>query len=247
MTTPAATLRRPAAALVVLLVSLLAGLMTPVTAHAAVDSGAESQFVAAVNQERAARGLPALQVASDLTSVARSHSARMAGGDNLHHNPNLGSAVSNWQKVGENVGVGPSVSSIHSAFMNSPSHRANILGADWVQVGIGVEVRGDSIWVTQVFRLPMGASQPAPAPEPEPESTPEPATTPEPEAQPVAAADSGTADAASADETTDAAASAPEEPATAQPLPPVAPESDRALAMMTRVAAEDADLDALTD
>lgn len=248
MTTATATLRRPAAALVVLLVSLLAGLMTPVTAHAAVDSSAESQFVAAVNQERAARGLPALQVASDLTSVARSHSARMAGSDNLHHNPNLGSDVSNWQKVGENVGVGPSVSSIHGAFMNSPSHRANILGSDWVQVGVGVEVRGDSIWVTQVFRLPMGSSQPAPEPAPEPETTPEPATTPEPEAQPVAAANSGTADASAAtDETTDAAASAPEGPATAQPLPPVAPDSDRALAMMTRVAAEDADLDALTD
>ena len=248
MTTTTATLRRPAAALVVLLVSLLAALVTPMTAHAAVDGSAESQFVAAINQERAARGLPALQVAGDLTSVARSHSARMASSGNLHHNPNLGSHVGNWQKVGENVGVGPSVSSIHSAFMNSASHRANILGSDWVQVGVGVEVRGDSIWVTEVFRLPMGSSQPAPEPDPEPEAEPEPAATQQPETKPVTAAASGATDAtASTDETTDAATSAPEGPTTAEPLPAVAPEADRALAMMTRVAAEDADLDALTD
>ena len=251
MTTTTATLRRPAAALVVLLVSLLAGLGAPTTAHAEVDAGAESQFVAAINQERAARGLPALQVASDLTSVARQHSARMASGDNLHHNPNLGSAVSNWQKVGENVGVGPSVSSIHSAFMNSASHRANVLGSDWVQVGVGVEVRGDSIWVTEVFRLPMGSSQPASNPDAAPEAKPESETTPAteaksaPDAKPVTAA--GTADATSSSDDTTSAASAPEEPATPEALPPVAPETDRALAMMTRVAAEDADLDALTD
>ena len=238
MTTTTATLRRPAAALVVLLVSLLAGLVTPVTAHAAVDGSAERQFVAAINQERAARGLPALQVASDLTAVARRHSARMASSGNLHHNPNLGSDVGNWQKVGENVGVGPSVSAIHRAFMDSASHRANILGSDWVQVGVGVEVRGDTIWVTEVFRLPMGSSQPAPKPE----------TTQEPETTRVAAAATGTADATSStDGTADATTSTPEEPATAEPLPPVAPEADRALAMMTRVAAEDADLDSLTD
>lgn len=238
-----ATATRRPAALVVLLASLLVGLTLPTTpAHAAVDAGAESQFVAAVNQARSAQGLPSLQVAGDLTSVARQHSARMADGDNLHHNPNLGSQVTNWQKVGENVGTGPSVDSIHSAFMNSASHRANILGSDWTQVGVGVEVRGDTIWVTQVFRQPQGASQPAP----EPESTPAPQPAPEPESEPQSASDDAPAsrDTAAADE--GSTAEAPQ-PATVKALPVVAPEADRALAMMRRVAAEDADLDTLTD
>lgn len=238
--------RRPAAALVVLLASLLVGLTLPTTpAHAAVDAGAESQFVAAVNQARASQGLPSLQVAGDLTSVARQHSARMADGDNLHHNPNLGSQVTNWQKVGENVGTGPSVSSIHSAFMNSAGHRANILGSDWTQVGVGVEVRGDTIWVTQVFRQPTGASQPAPEPEPEPESTPAPQPAPEPESEPQPASNDHAP--ASGDTTAADQASTVEapQPATAKALPSVAPEADRALAMMRRVAAEDADLDTL--
>ena len=247
--TTAATMRRPAAALVVLLVTVLVSLaLPPADAHAAVDAGAERQFVSAVNRERAARGLPALQVAGDLTSVARQHSVRMANGDNLHHNPDLASHVSNWQKVGENVGTGPSVSSIHAAFMNSASHRANVLDGDWTQVGIGVEVRGDTIWVTQVFRLPAGASTPAwqPAPEPEPQAQAQAETSPRSgsDTRQASPATASTPSDPSSDH--DVAPAADPEPAV-EALPPVAPEADRALAMMTRVAAEDADLDGMTD
>ncbi|TVP70254.1 MAG: CAP domain-containing protein [Nitriliruptor sp.] len=146
----------------------------------------ESQFVSAVNSERAAKGLPALAVAGDLTSLARSHSRVMADAGNLHHNPNLGSAVSGWQKVGENVGRGPTVSSIHSALMNSSGHRRNILDSDWTQIGVGVVVDGGGqVWVTQVFRKPAGAAPaPAPDPEPKPEPKPEPAPKPEPKPEP---------------------------------------------------------------
>lgn len=248
MTPTSTTSPRPALAVVVLLVGLLAGLLAPTgTAHAAIDGGAESQFVAALNQARAAQGLPALSVAGDLTSVARSHSSRMADGNNLHHNPNLGSHVSGWQKVGENVGKGPSVNSIHSAFMNSPSHRANILGADWTQVGVGVDVRGGTVWVTQVFRQPAGAPAPAPEPEREPKSAPA-TSEPKPEAAPAASSPAAPASSdATSSKADDRAAAQPErEPDLAEALPPVAPEADRALVMMTRVAGVDADLDAMT-
>lgn len=248
MTPTSTTIRRPALAVVVLLVGLLAGLLAPTgTAHAAIDGGAESQFVAALNEARAAQGLPALSVAGDLTSVARSHSTRMADGDNLHHNPNLGSHVSNWQKVGENVGKGPSVSSIHSAFMNSPGHRANILGSDWTQVGVGVDVRDGTVWVTQVFRKPAGSSEPAAEPEPEAKSEPK----PEPEAAPAKSSSADQAPASSGSTSPagdDLDTAEPETPPAglAEALPPVAPEADRALVMMTRVAGVDADLDAMT-
>jgi hypothetical protein len=168
--------------LILTVVALMAA-MIPAASPALADTGAEGQFVSLLNQERAAKGLPKLSVASDLTAVARRHSQRMADGNNLHHNPNLGSDVSGWQKVGENVGRGPSAGAIHQGFMNSPSHAQNILDSDWTQVGVGVVVRDGQVWVTEVFRLPSGAtSQPAPEPKPEPE----PATTSEPTPQPAA-------------------------------------------------------------
>jgi len=52
--------------------------------------------------------------------------------------------------AGENVGYGPSAVSIHTAFMRSPAHRANILRS-FSSVGIGVRVQGETLWVTQLF------------------------------------------------------------------------------------------------
>jgi len=167
--------------LVTLLVIAMLALFAPAQALAA-DAGLESDFVAKVNAERSARGLTKLSVASDLVSAARAHSKQMADEHNLYHNPELGTDVGGWKKLGENVGKGPSVSSIHTAFMNSSGHKRNILDSDWTQVGIGVVVdSAGTIWVTEIFRLPSGA---APAPEPKPEPTPEPKPAPEPEPEP---------------------------------------------------------------
>jgi len=211
-----------------LLVGLLTGLMA-FPAAAAVDGNAEAQFVAKVNAERAAVGLPSLSVAGDLVDVARRHSARMAAGNNLHHNPNLGSEVSGWQKVGENVGRGPSVDAIHTAFMNSSSHRANIVGADWTQIGIGVEVSGGVVWVTQVFRKPTAAAA-EPAPEPEPAPAPAPAPAPvDPAPAPAAPADP--APAAPANDVTPDATPSP------SGTPTIGGTVDRALVLLARVEA----------
>ena len=228
--------RRRASAAVVALLALLVTLLVPTAARA--DAGMESAFANAVNAERAAHGLAPLAVAGDLVDVARRHSARMGSADDLHHNPNMTSEVSNWQKAGENVGRGPSVDPIHAAFMASPGHRANILDPSWTEMGVGVVVVDGTVWVTQLFRLPMSAPAPAPAPEPAPApaAAAEPAPAPEPEPEPVAEAP------------------APEQPAPVTPAAetvdeapeptPDAPAGDRALVMLTRVEAEDAALDA---
>jgi len=123
-------------------------------------AGEASSFVAKANAERQARGLRTYAVRSDLNAVALRHSQRMASRNALYHNPNLGSEVSGWQIVGENVGTGGSVESIHQAFMDSPSHRENILSREYTEIGVGTvtDSRG-VLWVTQVFRLPA-----APAP-----------------------------------------------------------------------------------
>lgn len=163
------SLRTPVRALCRLLVTLTlaltagatAAVLAPVSAMAST-AGYEAQFIADMNAARQANGLAPYSVAYDLTGVARNHSAQMASSQSLYHNPGLTSQVQNWQAVGENVGEGPTVSDIHTAFMNSPEHRANILDHDFTQVGVGVSVdKNGIIWVTEDFRQPMGASSSA--------------------------------------------------------------------------------------
>ncbi len=178
MTMTARAPRWPATLVAAVVLAMVATLVPALPSPAHADSGMESEFVSLINKERSAQGRSSVRVAGDLTSVARSHSKVMADQSNLHHNPNLGSDVSGWKKVGENVGRGPSVGSIHKAFMNSSGHKRNILDADWVEVGVGVVVRDGQIWVTEVFRLPAGA---APAPEKKSEPEPEKKSEPEPE------------------------------------------------------------------
>lgn len=237
---PVATTRHARTALAVLLALFVTLVVPTVPAHAGADAGAESEFVQAINRERASQGLPALSVSGDLVSVARRHSVRMADDGGIYHNSNLPNEVSGWQKLGENVGRGPSVSAIHSGFMSSSSHRANILDSEFTQVGVGVEKRGAEIWVTQVFRRPSGASS-QPEPEPEPEPAPEPEPEPEPQATSQAASSSApSGDPAPAAEPETTPESTPEPVVASEPLPPVDPEVDRLLATMTRVAAVDA-------
>jgi hypothetical protein len=159
------SLRTPVRALCRLLVAFTLAVTAGATAAAVAPSSAfastydfEAQFVAKMNAAREASGLAPYAVASDLAAVARNHSQQMASQQSLYHNPGLTTQVQNWQAVGENVGEGPSVSDIHTAFMNSPEHRANILDHDFTQVGVGVAVdKNGIIWVTEDFRQPMSS------------------------------------------------------------------------------------------
>lgn len=141
-----------------LLAALLAVTFVTAPAEAAVDTTAEQRFVDAVNAERAARGLSRLQPASDLRTAAREQSARMASRSELFHTVRLGDRITNWSRLAENVGRGPSSGRIHTALMNSTGHRANILDSRLTQIGVGVEVRGGQVWVTQIFRTPRTTS-----------------------------------------------------------------------------------------
>lgn len=163
--------RVTARVLVTTVLASIAGAVTAIaapTAASASNSSMEAQFVAKMNAERQANGLRPYSVSSDLTSIARQHSSQMASQGKLYHNPSLTSQVQNWQAVGENVGDGPTVSDIHTAFMHSPEHRANILDHDFTQVGVGVTVDSSGqVWVTEDFREPMHSTtstSSAPAP-----------------------------------------------------------------------------------
>lgn len=124
----------------------------------------EGDFFGAANAARASAGLPAYAYAGDLSAVARAQAERMASSGSLYHNPDLGGAVSNWQGLAENVGTGTNFQVIQQAFMNSADHRAAILDSGYTQMGVGTAVdKKGTLWVSEVFRLPAGASAPAPS------------------------------------------------------------------------------------
>jgi uncharacterized protein YkwD len=106
-----------------------------------------------INATRNSFSRVGLRLNSRLNLVASRHSARMAKLNRLHHNPNLVKNVGDmpWKILGENVGVGSTVHTLHKAFMNSPSHRSNILRSSYRQVGIGVLYSKGRTWVTVVF------------------------------------------------------------------------------------------------
>jgi uncharacterized protein YkwD len=73
--------------------------------------------------------------------------------DLLHHTSEsaLRRRVTNWSTLGENVGVGGTVDSLHAAFMASPAHKDNVLYTSFRHVGIGVVERNGRMWVTVIF------------------------------------------------------------------------------------------------
>jgi cysteine-rich secretory family protein len=111
----------------------------------------ESDFVSRINAERSSRGIGTVVVKSDLVEVARSWSSHMAAAGTISHDPDLPDKVSGWTALGDNVGKGPSVATIHEAFMNSDAHRSIILDPRFNQVGVGVTQSGDYLYVTEVF------------------------------------------------------------------------------------------------
>ena len=131
-------------------------------------ASSSSSFLSDINHSRSQHGLRPLSMSSSLNSVASSWSQHMAsggcgGGQSICHNPNLTGQVSGWQKIGENVGVGPDENSIENAFMNSSPHRANILDPAYALVGIGTATGKDGrLYVTQDFEKPMGSSTSSP-------------------------------------------------------------------------------------
>jgi hypothetical protein len=184
------------------LIAALLVLANPVPANAA-DSGAEAQFVAKINGIRESKGLAPLAVYGELRSVARDWTDQMVANGGISHNPNLASQVSaNWTKLGENVGVGNSVNSLMTAFVNSPAHYKNITDPAFNYIGVGVSYGADGrMYTTHDFMaLDDGTGGSAPAPAAAPDQTPPPPPAPRkraaaaPEAPPAPVADAAPAD-----------------------------------------------------
>ena len=122
-------------------------------------SVAEEYLLSSINAERAAAGLLAVKFDRSLQSAAHGHAAEMARTSTLSHRLQGESDLSSrgaaagarFSRITENVAVGPSVTTMHGALMQSPHHRENILDAQVDSIGIAVVEMDGSLWAVEDF------------------------------------------------------------------------------------------------
>src|SRR5438046_7806378 len=119
-------------------------------AHAQLQrNDSERQLFEALNRERTAQGLSALQWDNALFKAARQHALGMANLNRLEHQlpsesnleGRLAEAGARFGAIAENIAIGPNPPIIHAGWMDSPGHRKNILDPRLTSVGIAA-VRG---------------------------------------------------------------------------------------------------------
>lgn len=114
---------------------------------------AERGFARKLNNARVDRHLHRLKLDPEVSKTAKQHTYEMVADNTLEHttSTHLRKRVTNWTILGENVGVGNTVSSLNAAFMASPAHKDNILLPAFTNVGIGTLHRNGRLWVTVIF------------------------------------------------------------------------------------------------
>ncbi|MBC7763121.1 MAG: DUF4214 domain-containing protein [Candidatus Saccharibacteria bacterium] len=127
--------------------------LVPAVTASASDSTAQADSIyGLVNAARAQTGLQPLIHNLALEQVAQAWAAQMAASNTMSHNPSMTSQIpSGWTTAGENVARGQADGlSVHNAWMNSPGHRANILG-NYTDIGIAFLSSGGTTWSVEVF------------------------------------------------------------------------------------------------
>jgi uncharacterized protein YkwD len=126
-------------------------------------SDVEEQVIELVNTERRQAEIAALRPNAMLMKAARSHSQNMASQDTLSHELDGQGPGERLESLGyrsfgvaENCGAGQRTpAEVVETWMNSQGHRANILGENYRDVGIGMAktTRGKTYW-TLLFATP---------------------------------------------------------------------------------------------
>lgn len=122
-------------------------------APASATTRSEEQMAKYINEARAKYGKRTLRLSQSLSDVARAHSRKMRSAGRIFHTKSLSATFSSysWDVAGENVGRGPSITSLHKAFMNSPGHRDNVLYRKFRRMGVGAVWRDGTCFITIVF------------------------------------------------------------------------------------------------
>jgi Cysteine-rich secretory protein family len=124
----------------------------------------ESALLDAINHERTSAGLPALQWDAALATSARQHAQLMAQKNTLSHQfpgelslqDRATQNGAHFSVISENIAQGPSVMGLHTQWMNSPPHRANILDSEVNSVGIAIVQSGNSLFAVEDFSSAVG-------------------------------------------------------------------------------------------
>jgi uncharacterized protein YkwD len=158
----------------------------------AFSPGDEQLLLSLTNQDRAKAGLNALVNDAYLAKEARWRAQDMGDkGYFSHQIPPANKDVFSYMRsdgycfsvAGENIGYSTYpddvvTANLEVAFMNSPSHRANILGK-WAHIGVGAYKAADGTALYAVlFSIPCGATVPAPAVAAAPKATAKPTAKP---------------------------------------------------------------------
>lgn len=130
------------------------------TTDISIDEQSEGQMLSLVNIERQKEGLGALKEDILVRNVARAHDRDMLIRGYFSHDSPSGETLADRLKnahvgssmAAENIAIAPTIELAHTALMNSPKHKDNILNPSWSAVGIGVVDAGQyGIMVTQDF------------------------------------------------------------------------------------------------
>ncbi len=143
-----------------LLTATVAALGLPLPAHAGPQDNQcwrfrddERAMAEKINKVRTRGRWSFLHLDPELSKVARAHTREMVLANRLYHQSAevLDERVTNWNLIGENVGVGGDIERLHQAFMDSEVHRDNILFERFRHVGVGTFRWEDRLWVTVLF------------------------------------------------------------------------------------------------
>lgn len=157
-----------------------------------------SEILALTNASRTEAGVPALSMNSKLNQAAQLKAQDMINNNYFAHtSPSdvkpwsfLKQVGYDYQAAGENLAMDfTDAASVHTAFMNSPSHKKNIMNEKYTEMGIGVlagKIDGkDTILLVEYFGRPYEITAVEPAPQPTPQPKPTPTTTPTPTPKPT--------------------------------------------------------------
>ena len=122
---------------------------------------AEQVLFDAANRDREARKLRPLRWDNSLANGARQHAQRMAQQNILSHQlpgeedfkARALRAGARFTSLAENIAEGPDAPGIHIQWMNSPSHRENLLDPKLDSIGIAVAERNGEMFAVEDFSL----------------------------------------------------------------------------------------------
>ena len=129
----------------------------PASTDPAGDGPVLARMVAAL---RVLEGSPALAHDDKLDAMAKAHAERMRDGHSVAHDLGDGDFRDRFDEegtldahaIGENVAHAPTLALAHRALHASPSHRINLLRADYTHMGVGVARAADgSVYVCETF------------------------------------------------------------------------------------------------